>query len=135
MDTYLKELKSSFVVSRSVRLNENDQSLHDSIIKWMMENPNPNDESVHNFAERLGMEPDRFEEHIYMILSDILNGGKSKNFKGKYDPEQIKMGVEVEVEHTNNKLIAEKIAKDHLAEIPDYYTRLKKMEASAGIED
>jgi len=52
--------------------------------------------------------------------------------KDKFDPEQIKMGIEVEKEHTDNEDIALQIAKDHLAEIPDYYTRLKKMEKSAG---
>jgi hypothetical protein len=69
-----------------------------------------------------------------MILSDILTEGESKKFKGNYDPKQIKMGIEVEYEHTNITLIAEKISKDHLAEIPDYYTRLDKMEKEAGFE-
>ena len=41
------------------------------------------------------------------------------------------MGVKVEMEHTTNKNIAEKIVKDHLAEFSDYYTRLKDMEQDA----
>lgn len=45
--------------------------------------------------------------------------------------EQIEMGKEVEKEHTNDPDIAERIAMDHLVEIPDYYTRLKKMEEEA----
>ena len=45
-----------------------------------------------------------------------------------FDSEQLKMGIKVEMEHTNDKKIAKKIAKDHLVETPDYYTRLKKME-------
>lgn len=44
------------------------------------------------------------------------------------DPEQLRMGCEVEHEHTNDPARAEQIAIDHLAEIPDYYTRLKRME-------
>jgi len=52
--------------------------------------------------------------------------------KDKFDPEQIKIGVEIEKEHTDNPDIALQIVKDHLAEIPDYYTRLKNMEKSAG---
>lgn len=47
---------------------------------------------------------------------------------------QLKMGVDVETEHTNNKKKAEKIALDHLEEIPDYYTKLKKMEKSSSIK-
>jgi hypothetical protein len=38
------------------------------------------------------------------------------------------MGIKVEMEHTKNKTIAKRIALDHLAELPDYYTRLLKME-------
>jgi hypothetical protein len=46
----------------------------------------------------------------------------------KFNSRQLKMGIKVELEHTNSKKIAKQIAKDHLSEIPDYYTRLKKME-------
>lgn len=49
----------------------------------------------------------------------------------KFDPKQLEMGTEVEFEHTSDRKVAEKIAKDHLLEFPDYYTRLKKMEAEA----
>jgi hypothetical protein len=47
------------------------------------------------------------------------------------DPAQLKMGIEVELEHTDDRAKAEEIALDHLAEIPDYYTRLKQMEDEA----
>ena len=47
----------------------------------------------------------------------------------KYDPMQVKIGTKVELEHTSNKKVAEKIAKDHLREFPNYYTHLLKMEA------
>ena len=40
------------------------------------------------------------------------------------------MGIKVEMEHTKNESTAEDIAMDHLSEIPDYYTRLDKMEKS-----
>ena len=49
----------------------------------------------------------------------------------KYDAKQLEMGIEVEFEHTNDRDIAKEIAKDHLEEIPDYYTRLKNMEDKA----
>jgi hypothetical protein len=44
---------------------------------------------------------------------------------------QLEMGIPIEHEHTRNKTLATDIALQHLDEIPDYYTRLKKMEASA----
>jgi len=48
-----------------------------------------------------------------------------------YDPIQLKMGIKIEMEHTNNPEISKMIAKDHLDEIQDYYTRLEKMEEEA----
>lgn len=60
----------------------------------------------------------------------------------KFDIEQFRMGLEVELEHgtidpvtnvTNDDLtMTAKIALAHLKEIPDYYTRLRKMEEEAG---
>ncbi len=60
---------------------------------------------------------------------------------GKYDLEQFRMGLEVEMEHglrdpvtnvTGDDLVmTARIALAHLKVIPDYYTRLKKMEAEA----
>jgi len=45
------------------------------------------------------------------------------------DPEQLAMGVKVEMEHTDDPAVARRVACDHLAELPDYYIRLKAMEA------
>jgi len=44
---------------------------------------------------------------------------------------QLDMGEPIEHEHTKDHDLAKDIALQHLDEIPDYYTRLKKMEASA----
>ena len=44
---------------------------------------------------------------------------------------QLDMGEPIEHEHTKNHELAREIALQHLDEIPDYYTRLKKMEAQA----
>lgn len=55
-----------------------------------------------------------------------------KNFSEEdADPKELAMGVKVEMEHTDDPKFSKKIALDHLAEIPDYYTRLAKMEAEA----
>ncbi len=42
---------------------------------------------------------------------------------------QLAEGVRVEMEHTNDEAQAREIAMDHLVEMPDYYTRLEKMES------
>jgi hypothetical protein len=44
---------------------------------------------------------------------------------------QLDMGEPIEHEHTKDHDLARNIALQHLDEIPDYYTRLKKMEADA----
>lgn len=59
----------------------------------------------------------------------------------KFDVEQYRMGMNVELEHgsqdpvtnvtNDDPLTTGKIALAHLNEFPDYYTRLKKMEAEA----
>jgi hypothetical protein len=46
----------------------------------------------------------------------------------KYDADQLALGIKVEGEHTKNKKIATIIAKQHLAEDPQYYSKLKKVE-------
>jgi hypothetical protein len=45
----------------------------------------------------------------------------------EYDPEELATGIKVEHEHTNNAKIAEIIAKQHLAEDPKYYSKLKTL--------
>lgn len=56
----------------------------------------------------------------------------------KFDVEQFRMGMDVELEHgtenpvtnvtNDDPLMTGKIALAHLNELPDYYTRLAKME-------
>lgn len=50
------------------------------------------------------------------------------------DQRQLRMGIEEErQEHApSSKCAAQCIALDHLAKIPDYYTRLAKLERAAG---
>lgn len=62
-------------------------------------------------------------------------GMKPINTKIDYDPTQLKMGIEIEKEHTTNPKLAEKIAKQHLEEDPQYYTKLKKMESGEPITE
>jgi hypothetical protein len=101
------------------------------IIEFFSKNPKPKDSDVHSFAEKEGIDVHKFEEIIYSLLGAFFGSGLSKNFKGKYNSKQLEMGIKVEMEHTTHKEIAKRIAMDHLAEIPDYYTRLAQMEQEA----
>lgn len=72
-------------------------------------------------------------------VQDKLTGGKAdgmseEDIAKKHDvsvdhiEDQMEMGVQVEMEHTNDSLLSKEIAKDHLVESPDYYTHLEEME-------
>lgn len=68
----------------------------------------------------------------------IIGGRIGVDWK-KYDLEQFRMGLGVELEHglcdvetnitNDDELMTGKIALAHLREISDYYTRLDKMES------
>lgn len=68
--------------------------------------------------------------NLKAILEDI-------KFKHGLDPDtdfdlkQLNMGTQTEKEHNDDSRISKQIAKAHLDEIPDYYTRLSKMEKQA----
>jgi len=71
------------------------------------------------------------ETNVYKKIDE----GKKKKEKKELHPNQIhpqelRMGIKVELEHTDNLDKAKKIALDHLAENPFYYTALKL----AGVE-
>ena len=84
----------------------------------------------------------KFEEYRAAIKK--AHGIDIKNFKQRlkggradakqitdFDLEQLIMGIKVEQEHTTDKYTALEITIDHLAEYPDYYTRLHEMEETA----
>ena len=122
------------------------EDIKSDIIKFFKENPNPNDDQVHIFAKEKGIEPDDLETYIYSLVTDLLN--KSENYIkvignlipdttkdrllpiGKHndipyiaiDPKELAIGAEIEMEHTDDINIAKAIARDHIAEIQDYYT-------------
>jgi hypothetical protein len=105
--------------------------LRKKLAAYFTKNPNIEDSAIHNLADKWGVNKHALEEEIYGLLSSFFHEGKSRQGQHEYDKDQLKKGIKVEMEHTNCKLIAYKIAQDHLAEIPDYYDRLDKMEKEA----
>lgn len=127
---YLNELK------KVARIREDKSNPFGMLFDWFSEMEYaPTDDEVHKFAEIHGIDTHELENYIYEMIYSFLGEGRSKGFVGKYDEEQLKMGIKIEYEHTSSALLSERIAKDHLAEIPDYYTRLKKMEEDAGVKE
>jgi len=117
-------------LTRKKILREQDNmELKEKIIDFFKANPNPPDEQVHEFADSIGVNPHELETNIYEILSTMLKTGRHQDVPdSKFDQKELEEGQIIEKEHTDCPILAKEIAKDHLSEIPDYYTRLKKME-------
>ena len=70
-----------------------------------------------------------------IINESVLNSRKTNeeiakkhNVSVKQVERLLKIGAEIEHEHTKDQETAETIASQHLYEILDYYSRLKKLE-------
>ena len=77
---------------------------------------------------------DRSTFSLVKKLAQFILYGEANRKKidlSKIDPKELRMGIKVEYEHTKDRETAKRIALDHLAELPDYYTRLKAMEEQA----
>ena len=68
------------------------------------------------------------------IITDRMNRFFSEGEAAKrhvteadVDKQQLRRGIEIEMEHTNDPEVSKKIAMDHLAEHPNYYTMLDAM--------
>ena len=69
-------------------------------------------------------------------VGNELEGGLGDNKDmSNFCPKQLAMGLEVEMEHTDDPKVALEIVMDHLTELPDYYTHLDKMEKNAGVDE
>lgn len=66
------------------------------------------------------------EEELYELnRRDQIPGGIGDKYEvWDVNPEELELGIRVEMEHTNDREIAKEIALDHLAEDPKYYSKL-----------
>ena len=67
------------------------------------------------------------------ILSDVKTYSpeflaKKHNVPLEQIKDELKKGIQIEFEHTLSRKLSKEIALDHLLELPDYYTKLEKME-------
>ncbi len=98
-----------------------------SVCGWVGDEPT----SGSTVLKDLRMESKTTESFKEQIPGGYATGKSPDDF----DQEQIKMGIEIEMEHTDDPEKAKEIAMDHLMEDPEYYTKLKKMEAGACDEE
>lgn len=81
---------------------------------------------------KVPQDSDSEDKKIKDLMEDDIPGGLAdEKPELTVRPQEVEMGVEVEMEHTDNPRMAVEIALDHLAEDPEYYTKLKKMEGGA----
>jgi len=86
------------------------------------------DDMIKRSEDELGPDKYKFDD-----FEGGLSEGKKKKAKKEekpynpnaIHPSELRMGLKVEMEHTDDPKKAEKIALDHLAENPYYYTALK----------
>jgi len=102
---------------------------------------NPSDSDFHTWCEDEDLDPHMAEAAAYrlatMACEFIFSGrAEEKDVSDEdVDSDELSMGIVVEMEHTSSVAMSKRIALDHLAEISDYYTRLKNMEEEAGVKD
>ena len=66
---------------------------------------------------------------VYFLKQESgLHGIGEDTDEDLLDEKELKAGIKVEMEHTDNESLARRIAIDHLTEDPKYYTHLLEME-------
>ena len=118
--TFQPEEKTMGEMNMDVKPEEsNDDAEFDAMLKQL------EDEMAGEIAVKSDVLDEPLEE------DEQLNEGKGKELHpNAIHPGELRMGIRVEMEHTDNIDKAKKIALDHLAENPFYYTALKL----AGVE-
>ena len=97
------------------------------------------DDVLEELSEYHGMSKEEVNHKLLKLLFNMLTGTCQNDLIGKHnninidelDQEEYRKGCLVEFEHTNDHFIAACIARDHLSEFADYYSRLEKMEQEA----
>jgi hypothetical protein len=116
-----------------------DPDIKGEVIQFLKDNPDPEDEEFHEWAEENGYNIHEVEDIMYQLATDHveegsdeedqLQGGRADDVPDEDLPmEQLLKGIKVEMEHTDDEDLAKEIATDHLEEFDDYYDALAEME-------
>ena len=65
-----------------------------------------------------------FYEHLTEDVESLIGGAGDVTAPSNINTKELSIGVQVEMEHTNDEKIATEIAMDHLTEDPQYYSKL-----------
>jgi hypothetical protein len=140
----VKILKNKGILSEAMDVKDEDEEFIDMIAKAEkdkeeeeaiksgfgiydpLEEDDDKDEAPEDYED-----PDMFDAYGMDASEGKLREGKKKREPKKelhpnqIHPQELRMGIKVELEHTDDLDKAKKIALDHLAENPFYYTALK----------
>ena len=129
-------LDSFYILNEDIKREADTMSL-DKLKKVIKENRELEDEgSNHRYFTKGDLEEkgkqhtEKLEEYL-----DKLGFHHFSEEEIKPDPEQLRMGIQSEMEHTTNPFIAKVIAFAHLSSCKKYYTYLKEMESEHNCED
>lgn len=118
-----KLITPSYVKSVLIGLGDKYKLIRDeleSLSRFAYKEPKPST-SISEYDEIV-------ESIIKKTVEDFLSGGKGDNIDlSIFDPKEVSMGMQVEMEHTTDRKIAAEIVTDHLAEDPRYYSKLKTL--------
>jgi len=88
------------------------------VVNFFKENPDPTDDKVHDFADKINLDPEELEMNIYSLLSDLLKKEEVYEPRDSSDEEQMKSGLEIEKEHTDTiKFLLKEVGIDPDSEI------------------
>ncbi len=109
--------------------NEEDSKMY-KVFKFFLNTPDFSDK-IDNFLKENKITKEEFDDKAFNILSKFLSSGEwNRKDRPNVDEEELMLGIEVEYEHSDNVLVAEKISLDHLSEMENskYYSYLILME-------
>lgn len=102
------------------------------LVDALTENASPYEYEVVAVHTRAGRQPGRggvlagrYRRRRERIPGGLAPGGACPP---DTDPRDLRRGIKVEHEHTNDRAVAREIACDHLTEDPRYYTKLRAAE-------
>jgi hypothetical protein len=74
---------------------------------------------------------DSFQVDIKGFKENLTGGVADGKAITAYDLDELLTGMKFELEHTSDRFVALELAMDHLERIPNYYSRLRRLEREA----
>ena len=128
-DAILKQLEDEMAGEIAVKSDVLDKPLEETTDAYDIEKAIKDkkiDPAVVKTAAEKAMRGDSTELALLMVNAGNLRESKGKELHPNLiHPGELRMGIRVEMEHTDDIETAKKIALDHIAENPYYYTALK----------